>query len=38
MINQSLVDLDAVGVRGEISEPDRRRRNGKRQSEARDAV
>jgi transposase len=36
--NQSLVDLDAVGVRSYISEPDRGRRNWKENPEARDAV
>src|SRR5687767_6433374 len=36
--NQSLVDLEAVGVRTYISEPDRGRRNWKKHPEARDAV
>jgi transposase len=36
--NQSLVDLEAVGVRSYISEPDRGRRNWQKQPEARDAV
>lgn len=36
--NQSLVDLEAVGVRSYISEPDRRRRHWKKQLAARDAV
>ena len=36
--NQSLVDLEAVGVRSYISEPDRGRRNGKKNADARDAV
>jgi transposase len=36
--NQSLVDLEAVGVRSYISEPDRGRRNWKKQPEARAAV
>ena len=36
--NDSLVDLEAVGVRSYISEPDRGRRNWKKNSEARDAV
>ncbi len=36
--NQSLVDLEAVGVRSYISEPDRGRRNWKKNSDARDAV
>jgi transposase len=36
--NQSLVDLEAVGVRSYISEPDRGRRNWKKHPEARDAV
>jgi transposase len=36
--NQELVDLEAVGVRPYISEPDRGRRNWKKHSEARDAV
>jgi len=36
--NQELVDLEAVGVRSYISEPDRGRRNWKDNSEARDAV
>jgi len=36
--NQSLVDLEAVGVRSYISEPDRGRRNGKNNADARDAV
>src|SRR6187551_2661659 len=36
--NQSLVDLEAVGVRSYISEPDRGRRNWKQHPEARDAV
>jgi transposase len=36
--NQSLVDLEAVGLRSYISEPDRRRRNWKKNSEAREAV
>jgi transposase len=36
--NQSLVDLEAVGVRSYISEPDRARRNWKKNPEARDAV
>jgi transposase len=33
-----LVDLEAVGVRSYISEPDRGRRNWKKHSDARDAV
>ena len=33
--NQSLVDLEAVGVRSYISEPDRGRRNWKKSPEAR---
>ena len=36
--NQALVDLEAVGVRTYISEPDRGRRNWKDHPEARDAV
>jgi len=36
--NQALVDLEAVGVRSYISEPDRGRRNWKGKAEARDAV
>jgi len=36
--NQSLVDLEAVGVRSYISEPDRGRRNWKMNPKARDAV
>jgi transposase len=36
--NQSLVDLEAVGVRSYISEPDRGRRTWKKNPEARDAV
>ena len=36
--NQSLVDLEAVGVRSYISEPDRGRRNWKKNPEARDAA
>jgi transposase len=36
--NQSLVDLEAVGVRSYISEPDRGRRNWKQNATARDAV
>jgi transposase len=36
--NQSLVDLEAVGVRSYISEPDWERRNWKKNPEARDAV
>jgi len=36
--NQSLVDLEAVGVRSYISEPDRGPRNWKKNPEARDAV
>ena len=36
--NQSLVDLEAVGVRSYISEPDRGRRNWRKHPEARDAV
>jgi transposase len=36
--NQSLVDLEAVGVRSYISEPDRGRRNWTTNPEARDAV
>jgi transposase len=36
--NQSLVDFEAVGVRSYISEPDRGRRNWKKNPEARDAV
>ena len=36
--NQSLVDLEAVGVRSYISEPDRGRRNWTKNSAARDAV
>ena len=36
--NQSLIDLEAVGVRSYISEPDRGRRNWKKNPEARDAV
>jgi transposase len=36
--NQSLVDLEAVGVRSYISEPDRGRRNWKKNPDARDAV
>jgi transposase len=36
--NQSLVDLEAVGVRSYISEPDRGRRNWKKNLAARDAV
>ena len=36
--NQALVDLEAVGVRSYISEPDRSRRNWKKKPEARAAV
>jgi transposase len=36
--NQELVDLEAVGVRSYISEPDRGRRNWKKTPDARDAV
>jgi transposase len=36
--NQALVDLEAVGVRSYISEPDRGRRNWRRNPEARAAV
>lgn len=36
--NQSLIDLEAVGVRSYISEPDRGRRNWKKRPEARTAV
>jgi len=36
--NQSLVDLEAVRIRSYISEPDRGRRNWKKNPEARDAV
>jgi hypothetical protein len=36
--NQALVDLEAVGVRSYISEPDRGRRNWKDHPEAREAV
>ena len=36
--NQSLVDLEAVGVRSYISEPDRGRRNWRKKPEARAAV
>ena len=36
--NQSLVDFEAVGIRGYISEPDRGRRNWKKNPTARDAV
>lgn len=36
--NQSLVDLEAIGVRNYISEPDRGRRNWKKHPAARDAV
>jgi len=36
--NQELVDLEAVGVRSYISEPDRGRRNWKGKADARDAV
>jgi transposase len=36
--NQSLVDLEAVGVRSYVSEPDRGRRSWKKNPEARDAV
>jgi len=36
--NQALVDLEAVGVRSYISEPDRGRRNWKKKPEARAAV
>ena len=36
--NQSLIDLEAVGVRSYISEPDRGRRNWKKHPAARDAV
>lgn len=36
--NQSLVDLEAVGVRSYISEPDRGRRNWQKNPTARDAV
>jgi transposase len=36
--NQSLVDFEAVGVRSYISEPDRGRRNWKKNPTARDAV
>ena len=36
--NQALVDLEAVGVRSYVSEPDRGRRNWTKHAEARDAV
>jgi transposase len=36
--NQSLIDLEAVGIRSYISEPDRGRRNWKRKPDARAAV
>ncbi len=36
--NQALIDLEAVGVRSYISEPDRGRRNWKKKPEARAAV
>ena len=36
--NQALIDLEAVGIRSYISEPDRGRRNWKKNREARDAV
>jgi len=36
--NQALVDLEAVGVRSYVSEPDRGRRNWTKNPEARDAV
>jgi transposase len=36
--NQSLVDLEAVGIRSYISEPDRGRRNWAKNPDARDAV
>jgi transposase len=36
--NQSLVDLEAIGIRSYISEPDRGRRNWKKNPQARDAV
>ena len=36
--NQSLVDFEAVGVRSYISEPDRGRRNWRKNPQARDAV
>src|SRR5688572_7339953 len=36
--NQELIDLEAVGVRSYISEPERGRRSWKKQPEARDAV
>jgi hypothetical protein len=36
--NQSLIDLEAVGVRSSISEPDRGPRNWKKNPTARDAV
>ena len=36
--NQSLVDLEAVGIRSYIAEPDRGRRNWKENPAARDAV
>ena len=36
--NQSLIDLEAVGLRSYLSEPDRGRRNWKKHPEARDAV
>jgi transposase len=36
--NQVMVDLEAIGVRSYISEPDRGRRNWKKNPEARDAV
>ena len=36
--NQVMVDLEAVGVRSYISEPDRGRRNWKENPDARDAV
>jgi transposase len=36
--NQELIDLEAVGVRSYISEPDRGRRNWKKNPAARDAV
>jgi transposase len=36
--NQSLIDLEAVGLRSYLSEPDRGRRNWKKNPKARDAV
>jgi len=36
--NQSLIDLEAVGIPSSISEPDRGRRNWKKNPEAREAV